>query len=137
MAAILDTSFLLATVNSKDKNYRPVIDVISNLKEELVLPVTVLPEINYLIASRLGHYKMRQFLAELGKSKIIIEQINKTDLERVTQILNQYADSQLDFVDATIVAIAERMNISKILTLDRRDFGMIRPQHCTYFEILP
>lgn len=31
MTAILDTSFLLATVNSKDKNHRSVIHVISNL----------------------------------------------------------------------------------------------------------
>lgn len=137
MTAIVDTSFLLATVNSKDKNYLSVIDVISNLKEQLVLPMTVLPEINYLIASRLGHHKMRQFLAELVKSNVIIEGITKTDLERVTQILNQYSDSELDFVDATIIAIAERMNITKILTLDRRDFSMVRPQHCTYFEILP
>lgn len=71
------------------------------------------------------------------KSNVIIEGINTTDLERVTQILNQYYDSELDFVDATIIAIAERMNVTKILTLDRRDFSMVRPQHCTYFEILP
>lgn len=61
MTAILDTSFLLATVNSKDKNHLPVIDVISNLKEQLVLAMMVLPEISYLIACRLGHHKMRHF----------------------------------------------------------------------------
>jgi uncharacterized protein len=43
----------------------------------------------------------------------------------------------LDFTDAAIVAIAERSNITRILTLDRRDFTLIRPKHCDYFEILP
>ena len=59
------------------------------------------------------------------------------DLERVNQILEQYADSQLDFVDAVIVAIAERLRITRVLTLDRRDFSIMRPRHCDYFEILP
>ena len=59
------------------------------------------------------------------------------DLERVNQILEHYADSQLDFVDAVIVAIAERLRITRILTLDRRDFSIMRPRHCDYFEILP
>jgi predicted nucleic acid-binding protein len=60
-----------------------------------------------------------------------------TDLERVGQILEQYADSQLDFVDAVIVAISERLRITRVLTLDRRDFSIMRPIHCDYFEILP
>ena len=60
-----------------------------------------------------------------------------TDLERVNQILEQYADSQLDFVDAVIVAISERLRITRVLTLDRRDFSIMRPRHCDYFEILP
>ncbi|GAB4286223.1 MAG: type II toxin-antitoxin system toxin ribonuclease C26 [Oscillatoriaceae cyanobacterium] len=137
MTAILDTSFLLATVNRKDKNHRIVLEIIGNLNEQLVLPMTVLPEVGYLIASRLGHHKMIQFFAELAKSNVVLEGISQNDLERVTEILSQYADSKLDFVDGTIVAIAERMNVTKILTLDRRDFGMIRPRHCDYFDILP
>ena len=59
------------------------------------------------------------------------------DLERVNQILEQYADSQLDFVDAVIVSIAERLRITCVLTLDHRHFSIMRPRHCDYFEILP
>jgi predicted nucleic acid-binding protein len=43
----------------------------------------------------------------------------------------------VDFVDATIAAVAERLNITRILTLDQRDFQIIRPKHSDYFEILP
>ena len=63
--------------------------------------------------------------------------MTEKDLKRVNQILEQCADSQLDFVDAVIVAIAERLRITRILTLDRRDFSIMRPRHCDYFEILP
>jgi uncharacterized protein len=137
MTAILDISFLMATVDIKDKNYERVLDVIVNLKEVLVLPTTVLPEVCHLLTSRLGYPTTKQVLTELGNSNVIIEGINKTDLKRVTEILTRYADSELDFVGATIIAIAERMNIAKILTLDKHIFSIINPQHCTAFEIFP
>lgn len=45
--------------------------------------------------------------------------------------------SDLDFVDCCNMAISERLNITKIYTLDRRDFGICRPTHCDYLELLP
>ncbi len=137
MTAILDISFLMASVDIKDENYGCILDIIVDLKEVLVLPTTVLPEVCHLLTSRLGYPTTKQVLTELFNSNVIIEGINKTDLKRVTEILSQYADSELDFVDATIVAIAERMNITKILTLDKHIFSIINPQHCTAFEIFP
>ncbi len=136
-AVIADTSFLFALTNSKDRNHNRVLDVARNLNDTLIIPSSVLPEICYLIASRLGHKRMRHFLSTLISSEITLESITVTDLIRVSEILEQYADSQLDFVDATIIAIAERENIQRILTLDRRDFTIIRPRHCSYFEIEP
>ena len=63
--------------------------------------------------------------------------VNDHSVDKTWEILEEYADSRLDFVDATIVALAERLNITRVLTLDRRDFSIIRPAHCSYFEILP
>jgi len=59
------------------------------------------------------------------------------DYSRSADILRQYADANLDFIDALIVAIAERLNIKRLLTLDRRDFQLIRPKPCVSFELLP
>lgn len=137
MTALLDTSFLLAMTNSKDNNHARVLDVAAKINDNLIVPVTVLPEVSYLIGSRLGHKAMRQFLGNLAASDVAVEMVTKDDLKRVTAILTEYADSRLDFVDATIVALAERLNITRILTLDRRDFTIIRPKHHPYFEILP
>lgn len=74
--------------------------------DPLILPITVLPEVTYLLGSRLGHDTMRQFLKRLVTSNVILEAITVTDLERATEILDTCADSRLDFVDSTIVAIA-------------------------------
>ena len=137
MSAILDTSFLLAMSNPNDTNHEQVINVARKLREPLILPISVLPEICYLLASRVNHAAMRQLLQQLTKSETSLEVIDYTDLKRVNEILQQYSDSRLDFVDATIVAIAERRNITRILSLDRRDYTMIRPKHCPFFELLP
>jgi predicted nucleic acid-binding protein len=137
MTFILDTSFLFALTDQSDRNHNRVLAVVQTINEPLLLPSVVLPEVCYLIASRLGHQAMRRFLANLAISDTQLEAMTTTDLERVNQILEQYADSQLDFVDAVIVTIAERLSINCVLTLDRRDFSLIRPRHCDYFEILP
>jgi predicted nucleic acid-binding protein len=80
---------------------------------------------------------MRRFLSGLAASDIELESINTADIERVTEILAQYADARLDFTDAAIVALAERLNITYILTFDRRDFVIVHPQHCDFFELYP
>jgi len=137
VTALLDTSFLLAMVNLKDRHHFRVLKVAQSIDDMLILPVTVLPEVSYLIGSRLGHHVMRQFLTSLVADKVSLECISRADLKRVTEILEIYADSHLDFVDATIVALAERLGITRILTLDQRDFTIIRPKHHSHFEILP
>ncbi len=137
MTVVLDTSFLFALTDLTDLNHDRVLAVVQSINEPLLLPSFVLPEVCYLIASSLGHQAMRKFIANLVVSGVQIESMMATDLERVGQILEQYADSQLDFVDAVIVAISERLRITRVLTLDRRDFSIMRPIHCDYFEILP
>jgi hypothetical protein len=137
MTTILDTSFLFALTDRSDRNHQRVLAMAQNTKDELVLPTAVLPEITYLITSRLGHKAMRQFVLSLTNKVVQIEPMLKEDVVRAYEVLEQYADSELDFTDSVIVAIAERLKITRICTLDRRDFSIIRPKHCEYFELLP
>lgn len=137
MATLVDTSYLFALTNQNDQNHAACLDVATTLQDVLILPITVLPEIAYLLDSRLGHHVMRQVLDQLVQPAWTLEMVNHADLERANAVLAQYADNRLDFVDATIVAVAERLNVKRILTLDRRHFGVIRPLHCNSLTILP
>jgi len=60
--AILDTGFLYALSDEKDNNHQRVKDFSKHCEDNLILPITVLPEICYLLASHLGHQAMRRFL---------------------------------------------------------------------------
>lgn len=137
MTALIDSGFLYATMDQNDKNHKRVTDLLPNLDEHLILPSIVLVEVTYLLQARLGHTQMRQLIKILKDGPLYFESIYKSDLPRIFEILDKYADAKLDFVDASIVTIAERLNIQRILTVDQRDFSLIRPAHCDYFEILP
>jgi hypothetical protein len=80
---------------------------------------------------------MREFIKRAHSSVMQIEQLTSSDLNRTQEILEAYADARIDFADATIVAMAERLQVTRILTIDQRHFRIVRPRHCTAFELLP
>jgi predicted nucleic acid-binding protein len=55
----------------------------------------------------------------------------------MAELVGQYANLDLGAADASIVAVAERMGISRIATVDRRDFTVVRPKHVPAFELIP
>ena len=134
---LVDSSFLYATVDRSDKKHLQVVGLLANLTDDLHLPTTVLEEVVYLIQSRLGHVQVRYFVDQLQNSPIEIEVVRKSDLTRIFELLDQYADLELDFVDASLITVAERLDIRRILTIDQRNFQLIQPNHCDCFEILP
>lgn len=137
MKALLDTGFLYAVFDKDDEHHSATVATLSGLEGDLLLPTPVLVELAYLLQARLGHQRMQSILRQLMQQSLYLVPITPADLIRVNALLVQYADAELDFVDAVLVALAERLNIQRILTVDRRDFALIRPKHRPYFEILP
>lgn len=137
MRLLADTSFLIALTNTRERHHGACVDVAQAARAQIAVPITVLPEAAYLLYARIGHAVMRAFLAELSRPNWEILGVEGVDLARSNEILAQYADSELDFVDATLVAVAERLNITTILTLDQRHFRAVRPRHTPHFQILP
>ena len=60
-----------------------------------------------------------------------------SDWARMAELVQQYADLRLGGTDASIVALAERLNVTTIVTLDRRHFAAVRPLHAETFTLLP
>ena len=137
MTALVDTSALLATADRRDAAHARVTRLLVDIPDELLVPVTVLPEADYLITERAGARVAIGVLEGIARRDMKLESVTNADLIRSLELMRQYADSNIGFVDASIVAVAERLGVRRILTLDRRHFGPIRPRHCASFEILP
>ena len=136
MNSLIDTGFLLAVLDKKDHLHS---DCVKALESEFssLLPEVVLPELAYLVIGNLGYKVWISFLRSISNGELPIISATLQDLNRSAEILEKYQDSKIDFVDSIIMAIAERLEITRILTVDRRDFGLFRPQHCDAFEIVP
>jgi predicted nucleic acid-binding protein len=104
-------------------------------RQPLLTPCTVIPEAAYLIRSRLGTHVELEFAESLAAGEIAVENLHPADLTRCAQLLVQY--DFLGLVDASLVAIAERLKMRALVTTDRRDFRRVRPKHVRAFELLP
>jgi predicted nucleic acid-binding protein len=138
MATILvDTGFLYAMADIDDAWHEPVKTFLQNITDVLVVPITVLPEICYLLNTHLGQESERMLITSFIQGELRIEGLTNEDFRRSFQLLETYSDINIGFVDASLVAIAERLKIHRILTADRKHFSIIRPRHCHAFELLP
>jgi uncharacterized protein len=55
----------------------------------------------------------------------------------MAELVRGYDDLALGTMDASVIAVAERLDVRKIATLDRRHFTAVRPSHVEAFTLLP
>lgn len=139
VAIIVDTGPLFALADTADAHHKEVAAFVAGTNEVLVVPALVLPEVSYLVNKYLGVEVEVRLLRSIvsGEGGLRLENMTRTDLGRASDIVAQYADARVGLVDASIVAMAERLDIRRVLTLDRRHFAMFRPSHCSAFDVLP
>ncbi len=137
MTVLVDTSALFALLREADSWHVRMGDWLASAHVALVVPFTVVQETAYLIGNVLGPAAEAQFLHTLTAGQFATEHLEPNDLARAGDLVEQYADFPLGFVDASIVALAERLEIRDILTTDRRHFGVVRPSHCERLRLLP
>jgi len=136
VSALLDTGFLLAVLNADDKLHKSCVKTLL-AEPEPILPDVVLPELAYMILRKGNYVILVNFLRSILNGELKIEKSTEEDLARTAEILEKYADSRIDFVDCVIAAMAERLNVQRIMTIDYRHFRLFHPKHCSYFIIIP
>ena len=134
--SLIDTGFIFATLDEKDSYHDSCVNAYKNEYFPL-LPEIILPELAYLILRELNIKTLVDFLRSVANGDFELVRTTKSDLERAAEILEKYNDNNIDLVDACILAIAERLEIEKILTVDRRHFSVFKPNHCESFTLLP
>lgn len=137
MIALLDAGFLYALIDHDDAHSSAVKKALELHPWRVVLPVPAITETAYLVRKKLGRNALAEFTESLSNADFEFATPNSSDFIRSAEILRKYKDQNIDFVDACIVAMAERLDIKTILTVDRRHFSVFKPVHCDSFELLP
>ena len=102
-----------------------------------VVPQLVVAEAAYLVGRQLGAIAEARLLRNLAASPLSFVSFEQVDIERAADLIENYADLRLGTVDAIVIAIAERLDVRQIATLDHRHFTVVRPVHVEAFELLP
>ena len=136
MTVVADTGALYALVDASDAWHSRVVAWWRSQSRVVVVPITVLPELCYLLQTRIGPAAELAFVQAIAEDEFTVES-EPEDLVRAATLIDQYADLPLGFVDASVMAIAERLGTRDILTTDRRHFSVVRPRHARSFTLQP
>ena len=96
------------------------------MPHELASTVPVISETGWLLLDRNGPESQHRFLTTIAAGHVTVIDLTPADWERITDLVDTYADLALDIIDASTIAAAERLNQTTIATLDHRDFRIVR-----------
>lgn len=137
MTIVADAGPLYALVDADDAWHRRVVEWWGAQPRKVVVPAPVLPEVSYLLQTRISAAAECAFIRAVTHGELVVEQLEPEDFVRAAALMQQYADLPLGFTDAAVVAIAERLGTREILTTDRRHFSVVRPVHARALVLLP
>ncbi|HUA12822.1 MAG TPA: PIN domain-containing protein [Solirubrobacteraceae bacterium] len=133
--AIVDAGPLYAAADEDDEDHQASIAVLSRADLQFVVPALVITEATYFVGRRLGAAAESAFVR--GLAELDVEAPTREDLIRMSELVRQYAGFPLGAADASVVALAERLNASLVVTLDRKHFAAIVPQNVHALTLLP
>jgi predicted nucleic acid-binding protein len=137
MALVLDTGPLLAALDAADPDHERCASLVREAREDLVIPMLVLAELDYWCHARLSVEAWISFLEDLLAGAYRLETCTGADLVRCRELQRQYDDQSLGVVDASVLALVERLREGKLATLDHRHFAILRPVHVEALQLLP
>ena len=137
---VCDTGPLVAAADRNDRYNRTCTDLLTGLHlagRPLLVPAPVIAEVGYLLGRTGGASVEAAFLRSLAQRTFTVVDLTIDDYTRMVELVTDYADFPLGTTDAAVVAVAERLGITEVATLDRRHFHAVRPRHIQAFTLLP
>ena len=125
----------MALLDKSEKNHERCVAFLKEFRGKLFTTEPVLTETLYLLGPSIKAQRACiEFLLKGGAS--LIPQ-SKEGLLRASALMEKYEDIPMDFADATLVSLAEEIDVVEVLTLDRRGFSTYRIRGKTAFKIRP
>lgn len=133
---LVDTGYWYALGNARDRHHRRAVEVGEKLKESPITTWPVLTETCHLLQRSLGVTATTRFLASLELSDVEVFDLDYGHFGRIDELMRKYASLPMDLADASLVILAEHLGHGRILSTDRRDFGIYRWKNHDPFENL-
>ena len=125
MTIVADTGAILALVDRSDKHHEVLLRLHQRDPGAWLLPWAILPEVDYLLATRVGAAAQAAFLRDVATGAWAVEWGTTADLVRAQALHERYPALRPGLVDGSVIAVAERLRAGAIATLDLRHFAVI------------
>ena len=120
---LIDSGPLIALFDRNDKYHLASIKFIKDNNSELITTLASVTETLHLLD--FNRNAQIDFLGWVNAGAVTLEPISSDDLQRIKELTIKYSDLPMDFADACLVLLGEKLNISTVATIDR-DFDVYR-----------
>jgi uncharacterized protein len=134
---LVDAGPLIAYLNRNDLDHARCSELLSSRTDDLLLTPYVVTEACYLVAKYVGAAAEINLVDAIAAGDFLQVDITIADLARMAQLMRQYVDFPLGVADASVIAVAERLSLHEVATLDYRHFNAVAPSHTTALKLLP
>ena len=134
---LVDTGPLVAAADLDDADHRVCVELFASTPGPLIVPALIVAAVCYLLGQHAGSRVEASFLRSLADGTLTLAELQPPDFRRMADLVEQYDNLPLGGSDASVVALAERLGVTTVMTLDRRHFSVVRPRHVATFALLP
>jgi predicted nucleic acid-binding protein len=122
---LADTGAILALLDSGDRHHQELRALYEADPDAWVLPWAILPEVDYLVATHIGAKAQALWMADIAMGGFAVEWGRDGDLAAAERICRRDKALRLGLVDAIVIALAERLHVEAVATLDLKHFGAV------------
>ena len=134
---VLDTGGVYAALDGNEALHGRAVAALVAAPPPRVVSPFVLAELDYLIASRVGHQAQMALIDEVTRGAYQLELFAPEDVDHARRIMERYADLRVGLADASVVVLASRYRTLDLLCTDERHFRVLRGTGGKPFRLLP
>lgn len=133
---IVDANVLVAVMNRRDTHHARMTALLDARDDEFVVTPYVVAEVAYLVQKFAGPDAEIAFMRSICDGLFRQQPLDEQDLARIVELMGQFRDFPLGAADASVIAVAERLKIDQIASMDGH-FRAVRPRGLDFFTLLP
>ena len=131
---LLDTGPLVAVLDSADQGHRDCVELWYELADRCLTTEAVVTEATHLVG-RAGPASLP--LELLLAARIPVVALEHAGHEHAVRLMRRYAELPMDYADASLIVVADALQLETVFTLDRKGFETYRRGNKSTFLVLP
>ena len=133
---LVDAGPLIALIDRGESDHQRCVDTLSKLSGPLVTTWPAFTEAIYLVGGAGGWPAQESVWKLVDRGDLKLAELDEALRQRTRELMAKYSDVPMDLADASLVAVAESLNLRRIFSLDS-DFHIYRLKNRRTIEVLP